>query len=325
MIRYQLINVYSFPKILLLFWCFAVCHLGYAQNIQIYTNKPQSSSVENKAKAASDKVEKKIIEKTQSFSDSLKLKKKEKKLREALKVAQAADSIRKLQDKEKALRQEAKKRAKEWDKTSKVANKIDSLQYLPNIAIEKASQKIKGVNKISNFFQQKRFSKTFKDSLKIGERLYLGGDFGWSFGQTEIFLNVSPLIGYRASEKFSVGAGFMFQYWRAQVIFIDLNRGLNYSEKITTLFYGGRAFARLTLFKGLFANTEAEIVNRGNFDREGNTIRQWVPVMWAGFGYKINISSVAAINIIGLYNPIYDPNKTPYRSPFDLRMGLQFK
>lgn len=78
MILHRLINACFFPKILLLFWFFATLQVGYAQNIQIYTNKPQSSSVENKAKVASDKVEKKIIEKTQSFSDSLKLKKRRK-------------------------------------------------------------------------------------------------------------------------------------------------------------------------------------------------------------------------------------------------------
>lgn len=160
--------------------------------------------------------------------------------------------------------------------------------------------------------------------LSFGERLYLGGDFGLSLGRTQTFINISPLVGYKLNEKFSVGAGPVFQYWQDQVIYIDNQTGFQYQKEVSSLIYGGKGFGRLFLFKDFFANAEFEYISANLPIQEGLTERRWIPAIWAGAGYMIRLNDKAGINIMALYNPIFDRQNSPYTSPFDVRVGFVF-
>jgi hypothetical protein len=161
-------------------------------------------------------------------------------------------------------------------------------------------------------------------NLSFGERLYFGGDFGLSLGRTQTFINLSPLVGYKLNEKLSVGAGPVFQYWQDQVIYINDQTGFQYQKKVSSLIYGGKGFGRLFLFKDFFANAEFEYISADLPIQEGLTERRWIPAIWAGAGYMIRLNKNAGINIMALYNPIFDQQNSPYTSPFDVRVGFVF-
>lgn len=161
-------------------------------------------------------------------------------------------------------------------------------------------------------------------NLSFGERLYFGGDFGLSLGRTQTFINLSPLVGYKLNEKLSVGAGPVFQYWQDQVIYINDQTGFQYQKKVSSLIYGGKGFGRLFLFKDFFANAEFEYISADLPIQEGLTERRWIPAIWAGAGYMIRLTDKAGINIMVLYNPIFDQQDSPYTSPFDVRVGFVF-
>lgn len=160
--------------------------------------------------------------------------------------------------------------------------------------------------------------------LSFGERIYLGGDFGLSLGRTQTFINLSPLVGYKLNEKLSIGAGPVFQYWQDQVIYIDNQSGFQYQKKVSSMIYGGKGFGRLFLFKDFFANAEFEYISADLPIQEGLTERRWIPAIWAGAGYMIKLNKKAGINIMALYNPIFDKQNSPYTSPFDVRVGFVF-
>jgi hypothetical protein len=306
-------NKYLIITIFILLCC--IFHEISAQNIQISTQKAKNAQ---NIKNASDTLKRKVLDKSlQEAPKILKEKTKNKKVKKVANTVQTIDSLRRKGVNATNVINEIPNKLKNTEnkKIKKVSSAIDSI---------KQSKKLRKAQQAMNMLQNGKIGANYRDSIKLGERLYVGGDFGWAFGQTEIFLNISPLLGYKISDKFSVGIGTIFQYWRTQLIFIDRDTGLNYTSKNTTMFYGARVFARASLFKGLFANVEGEMLNSGIFDKEGNTNRRWSPVLWTGFGYNIKISKLASINVIGVYNPIYDKARTPYKSPFDLRLGFQW-
>ena len=161
-------------------------------------------------------------------------------------------------------------------------------------------------------------------SLSFGERIYFGGDFGLSLGRTQTFINLSPLMGYKLNEKLSIGAGPVFQYWQDQVIYINEQTGVQYQENVSSLIYGGKGFGRLFLFKDFFANVEFEYISANLPIQERLTERRWIPALWMGAGYMIRLNKKAGINIMALYNPLFDKQNSPYTSPFDVRVGFVF-
>ena len=41
----------------------------------------------------------------------------------------------------------------------------------------------------------------------LRDRLYVGGDLNFNYGQNFLFFGISPFVGYKLTENFSVGAG----------------------------------------------------------------------------------------------------------------------
>ncbi len=162
------------------------------------------------------------------------------------------------------------------------------------------------------------------DTLRLGQRLFLGGDFGLALGRQQAFVVVSPLVGYRASERLSVGAGPVFQYYRATVTLTN-RAGQRYQAAGETLLYGGRAFVRPRLWKGLYAQGELEAVSARlpGVDTEPGP-RRWVPGAWAGAGYAFPLAGRATLNFTAAWNLLWQEGQSPHPSPLDLRLGVQF-
>jgi hypothetical protein len=143
--------------------------------------------------------------------------------------------------------------------------------------------------------------KNFKD------RLFTGGNIGLQFG-TVTFIDVSPLIGYRITDKISAGVGATYQYYRYKDRFYDFSTNV----------YGGRVFGRYFFTEYLFGHAEYEYLNLEAFD----FFRRRVDVnsVLVGAGYFQRFSENSGVTAMLLYNFTED-RYTPYINPI-FRIGF---
>lgn len=149
--------------------------------------------------------------------------------------------------------------------------------------------------------------KSFKDKLYYGGNVAL--QFGSSAGGNYTFIEVSPLVGYRVTEKYSVGVGVNNVY---------------YSNLYGSFYvYGGRVFNRYLITDNIFAH--AEYLNL-NFPVHLSG-RKWYPRALLGAGYRYQIGGNVSLYAIALYDLLYPTYSTstagyPYGSPWDIRIGF---
>ena len=73
------------------------------------------------------------------------------------------------------------------------------------------------------------------------ERLFVGGNFGLSFGD-QVFVNLSPIVGYRFSELFAAGVGINGQYVSVKSYYQDGSPYTKTSQGVVGLNIFGRVF-----------------------------------------------------------------------------------
>jgi hypothetical protein len=145
--------------------------------------------------------------------------------------------------------------------------------------------------------------------LNDRERTVVGGSLGLglssSNGSGMFFGSLTPLVGYRLTERLSAGVGFNFTYYKTR---------LNEEQ-----FYAGIAWARLGLFNGLFACAEIDQVNAPVYSARGLT-RETFPLILAGGG----ISQGIGRGLGSYFQIMYDFTeevRSPY-GPLIVRGGL---
>ncbi|MFN4233944.1 MAG: hypothetical protein ACK4IK_03965 [Bacteroidia bacterium] len=139
----------------------------------------------------------------------------------------------------------------------------------------------------------------------IGDRFFYGGNFGLMFG-TITYVELSPLIGYRITDRLSAGPGISY-------IYLQDNR-----FDLSTSIYGGRLFARYNITDYLFGHGEYEVLNRESpYSLEG---RVNVTSIFVGGGYRQRLGPNSFLSIMGLWN-LNDSEYSIYRNPI-IRMGF---
>jgi hypothetical protein len=155
------------------------------------------------------------------------------------------------------------------------------------------------------------------EDSKFTDRLYFGGNFGLQLGTNLTQIEISPAVGYMINNKASAGVGVIYQYFRAQI------QTQNRLYEIKTNIYGGKLFGRYNITDFLFGYAEYEHINLDAVNlNSGEIERTWVPGMFVGAGYFQAIGRRSGVNLMLLYNLTYDPIKSPYNSPFLLRLGF---
>jgi hypothetical protein len=143
------------------------------------------------------------------------------------------------------------------------------------------------------------------------ERIYTGGDLGLAFG-TSTFINVSPLVGYKLTEKFSLGVGATYQYYSVR---------FSPEEKYSSSIYGGQLFSRYILTDQFFLHSEYQQLNMEVRDPIGFEIRRaTVPFLYAGAGYSMPFGARSAFVGMLLYD-LLDHRLSPY-SRLQYRAGI---
>ncbi|MTI41479.1 hypothetical protein [Fulvivirga lutimaris] len=149
------------------------------------------------------------------------------------------------------------------------------------------------------------------NSLK--DRIYFGGNLGLQFG-TITNIEVSPLVGYRLTNDFSVGVGITYIYFKT-----NYN---NYPDFETNI-YGYRLFGRYSITEQFYATAEYENLSLEFYNfNDGSIRREWVPGAFVGGGYFQPIGRNAGFNIAVLYNVLHDDLRSPYNSPWVFRIGI---
>mgnify|MGYP001287770004 CR=1 FL=1 len=152
-------------------------------------------------------------------------------------------------------------------------------------------------------------------------RIFYGGDIGLSFGSVT-FISANPIIGYRVSNRLSVGTGINYTY--ANSSYYDYEGSM----------YGGNVFASYTIIKdlgevlnayqgsGILLYAEYSAMNISNYyDFPGTSIK-WIGTPLAGFAFQSPIGERYYMLIMVLYN-FNECSMSPYSNPV-FRMSMQF-
>jgi len=166
------------------------------------------------------------------------------------------------------------------------------------------------------FFQQAnaQYYENKKEKPSFGEKLFFGGGLGLQFG-TVTQIEVSPLIGYKVTERFHTGIGLSYSYYNDK----RFTPTLSYST------YGASVFTRFYIIEGFFAHAEVEELNVEVYTSLYPTVesyRKWIDSYLVGGGYFQKIGQRSGIYFLILWN-LNETEFTPYTNPV-IRIGFSF-
>lgn len=148
------------------------------------------------------------------------------------------------------------------------------------------------------------------------KKIYFGGNFGLQFGN-QTLVDINPLVGYRLTEKLSVGFSATYIYYK----FSDPYYNLEYSTNV----FGGSIFSRYFFFENIFAHVEGEVLNLEvpkYFSNNYYYTRENIFGMYVGGGLRQPMGERSSLNILFLYNLNEGPT-SPYQNPI-IRVGFGF-
>ena len=144
-----------------------------------------------------------------------------------------------------------------------------------------------------------------------GNRFFTGGNLGLQFGSTTA-IDVSPLLGYRVTNDFSVGVGATYMYFHYKNSFYD------YTNDV----YGGSVFARYNILENIFLHSEFESLSVKAYYSYTEYIRKQVNALYMGGGLRQMIGDYSSLNLMILYDVMHDNQYSPYSEPLVIRIGF---
>jgi hypothetical protein len=146
------------------------------------------------------------------------------------------------------------------------------------------------------------------------ERGYIGGGFGLSggrdaFGNNYFFIALNPIIGYMVKPQFSVGTGINWQ----RTSYSDINLTLDQ--------YGVSPFARYNFGGQLFGYGEYNYISTPTFI---SSERRSFSRMLLGLGYSQPFGGRGAVNVVALYDVLYNQADRAFASPWVFRVFFSF-
>lgn len=150
-----------------------------------------------------------------------------------------------------------------------------------------------------------------KPRTPLRDRLFFGGNLGLNFG-TLTYINVSPIIGYRITEKLGTGLGPTYSYFKDY-------RDRNYKYETHT--YGGRTFLQYQVLESVLLYSEYEVVNIEVPDLLfTKLIRKNISSLFLGGGYTQQFGRNSALTLMVLFNVIESDYRI-YENPI-IRTGI---
>ncbi len=163
------------------------------------------------------------------------------------------------------------------------------------------------------------YEKEERPTSPIKDRFFFGGSLGLQFGSAT-YIDVSPLVGYKITEKFHAGVGVTYIYFKV--------KDSNYNYAYETSIYGGRVFSRYYFLENFFGHAEFEVLNMDvprSRSIGGNTppfdyVRDNITSVMVGGGYAQPIGTNAALMLMILWN-LTEEQYSPYQNPI-FRLGF---
>ena len=147
--------------------------------------------------------------------------------------------------------------------------------------------------------------------------VYTGFGLGYSsyYDVSQFSFSISPAIGYRVNDKFSIGPGISYAYNN-----YGFPTTVNTTQHISASNFGVKLFAQYMVYKQFFVHAEYEstraellaVDNNGYLT--GGTVARQVQTPLLGAGYRSQISNRAAADILLLYN-FQDDYNSIYPNP----------
>lgn len=172
------------------------------------------------------------------------------------------------------------------------------------------------------------YSQSFEEptvnTQKFSERLVYGGNFGLAFG-SQTLIDISPTIGYRLTDQFTIGTGISYKYSQIKNYTLDMNSGTWYDYSSNII--GGSIWGRYHIIQNLFLHAEIEqlqinynytSVDEPTPQKINNNIG--VTSVLVGGGYRQPIGNRVYFNIMLLYN-LNETDFSPYKNPI-IRAGI---
>ncbi len=157
------------------------------------------------------------------------------------------------------------------------------------------------------------------------DRVVIGGNASLSFG-TYTFIYIAPSLGYKFTDNFVAGPGFIYQYARIGEI---RQNGQTIYESYETSVYGPKAFANFIILDRFYTGGQFEYLNHDVALVNPNTLaivgydNIWTPVLFAEVGMMSTIGSKGFAQIGLRYNLLHDQN-SPYGTAFFPVIGIFF-
>ncbi|MGB3464876.1 MAG: hypothetical protein WBA74_06395 [Cyclobacteriaceae bacterium] len=150
----------------------------------------------------------------------------------------------------------------------------------------------------------------FSEGSSFMDRVYTGGNVGFSFSNNVTTIAISPIAGYMVNEKLSVGLGGTYQRNSFRNIDLTLNN------------YGARTFLRYNVTSDFFAYSEYEYLIFEFSDGGPGVQSEGFSSLFLGGGYAVPLGPRVSFLAIALYNVLYDDFRSPYPSPIVMRGGI---
>jgi len=143
-------------------------------------------------------------------------------------------------------------------------------------------------------------------------RLFFGGGFGLQFGSVTL-IELSPLVGYKVTPKFSLGVSPTYKYYK-------YNDYYGPSNDLSTNVWGGSIFGRYSIFQNVFAHVEYESLYYNTKVSGNPEYMQQYNSFFVGGGYNQQIGGNSAMYFLLLWN-LNDTPDSPYINPV-IRIGF---
>ncbi|RYZ54561.1 MAG: hypothetical protein EOP49_04830 [Sphingobacteriales bacterium] len=159
------------------------------------------------------------------------------------------------------------------------------------------------------------------------DNLIYGGGIGLQFGNPVTSIGVSPIIGYRFSDRFAAGIGLGYAYFRwkdAYSVFDTATGNFGYKH-LNAHSFSGSVWARYLVFDNIFVHAEPEYYMQTfkEYPTVGapRKITESAPALLVGVGYRFPVSERASMVGMVMYDVVQD-KFSPYGPGIFTRFGF---
>lgn len=164
------------------------------------------------------------------------------------------------------------------------------------------------------------------DRSPIWDRLVWGGNLSLTFGSNS-FIYLAPSVGYKVTDDFVAGVGFIYQYLRVNQVYNLTTQSFQSADAESTV-YGPQVFANYFIKDLAFVSTQFEMLNHDlplydPIRAEVIFENRWTPVWFVGAGITKSLGRKGFVQLGIRVNLLHDFD-SPYANSWTPVLGFFF-